>query len=96
MRSKSASRRSDCEVGNVTGSSRRGGKVCLGSGDDVGVRRTLVFGEELCVGDATEIVQGVVERRLECRTPEENERGQDQAQSADEQAQARLGLLNRQ
>ena len=93
LRGKGAAQRGDCEVRDVTGSVRRGWKVGFGDGDDVGLCRALVFGEELGGGDVTEIVKGVVERCLEGRTPEEDERGHDQAQSPGEQAKTGLGLL---
>ena len=56
----------------------------------------FVFGEELGRGDVAEVATGVVERGLECGTPDEDERANDQTESAGKQAQAgpRMGRVH--
>lgn len=84
---KRAARGDEREGGYLARCAGRGGNVRLCGGRSLELIGAFVLGEELGGGDVREVAAGVIERGLECGTPDEDERADHQAESTGEQAQ---------
>lgn len=70
----------------------RGRDAAVSIFDEAGLDRAVLLGEELGGGDVGEVAEGVIERCLGSRSPEEDERGDNHAESAGDGAQSRSGV----
>lgn len=73
--------------GDVCGVALCGGKLRPDNGSEMRMIGAFVFGEKPGRGDVIEVVTGVVKRCFEGRSPDKDERADDQAENAGEQAQ---------